>query len=282
MHIDHEVYYILVRTCKMLSTCLNIRSMKDHFTRGYVTLNNPGSPIEGYAIRYMLPNGVVHRGNDLPAVIYTTTHAIVSKYWYIDGYIHREVDLPAGINRGRCEYYNHGAIHRGNDLPAVIERNSVVYYKHGLIHRDGDLPAIINDHYSAWIKNSMYYTRENDQPNHIESDGHKSWRIGCVDSKNTQMSTVMYHRDNDLPARITADGTRMWYRYGYRHRDNGLPAVIYPDNTCKYYIHGRLGSPQRDIKKGLPDSRALCDKIEKMNDISIMDTILTIQKNNLT
>jgi antitoxin component YwqK of YwqJK toxin-antitoxin module len=71
-----------------------------------VTLPDPKFNFYGDGILY-LKNGVIHRDNDLPAVI---------------------------LNDGIKLWYKNGEIHRDNDLPAVeYEDGSKYWYKNGFI-----------------------------------------------------------------------------------------------------------------------------------------------------
>ena len=80
-------------------------------------------------------NGLKHRDNDLPAVIYSNG----SKGWYINGLMHRENDLPAMIGNGEEYWYKNGKMHRDNDLPALIRENGTrLYFKYGIRY----IPAI--------------------------------------------------------------------------------------------------------------------------------------------
>lgn len=59
--------------------------------------------------------------------------------------IHRDNDLPAVIKAdGTQEWLQHGLRHRDNDLPAIIWANGTqIWCQHDLVHRERNLPAII-------------------------------------------------------------------------------------------------------------------------------------------
>jgi len=107
-------------------------------------------------------NGVLHRDNDLPALIKLDNEII----WYKNGHIHRDNDLPAIINRlNDKSWYKNGLLHRDNDYPAVMTcSSSLMWYKNGLLHRDNDLPAVKRyDGTLMWYKNGILQ-RDNNLP----------------------------------------------------------------------------------------------------------------------
>ena len=74
-------------------------------------------------------NGVIHRGNDKPAIISTNGE----KRWYHYGLHHRGNDKPGTISSsGDKIYMNHGRIHRGGDKPAFeMVGGSKIWYLNG-------------------------------------------------------------------------------------------------------------------------------------------------------
>jgi hypothetical protein len=106
--------------------------------------------------QYWYKNGLYHRDNDLPAIIFSDG----DQYWYKNGKINRDNDLPAVIfSDGSQIWCKNGKQHRDNDLPAVIySSGSQFWFKNGKKHRDNDLPSIIyanGDQY--WYKNDIEY-----------------------------------------------------------------------------------------------------------------------------
>jgi len=82
-----------------------------------VTINENGS-------EHWCKDGLLHRENDLPAVISPDG----SKYWYIENKLHRDNDLPAVILAdGRQYWYKEGKSHRDNG-PAIIWHNGIKEY----------------------------------------------------------------------------------------------------------------------------------------------------------
>ena len=74
--------------------------------------------------------------------------------WYnSDGLLHRDNDLPAVIKaNGYQEWRINGALHRDNDKPAIIyPDSSQEWYINGKRHRDNDLPAVIADGHNFGI-----------------------------------------------------------------------------------------------------------------------------------
>jgi len=131
-----------------------------------------------------------------------------SKYWYKNGLRHRDNDLPALIyHNGKQEWFKNGSRHRDNDLPAAIYPDGTqIWYEDGRYHRDNDLPALIHaSGTQEWYQNGELH-RDNDLPAAIYHDGTQKW------FKNGKL-----HRDNDLPAVILEDGSKLWYKHGVRY-----------------------------------------------------------------
>lgn len=80
--------------------------------------------------------GVLHRDNDLPAVIYKNG----PQKWILDGKLHRDNDLPAISYDYDDQYYNNFL---DNDLPTIIYGRYYCWYNKGKLHRDNRLPAIV-------------------------------------------------------------------------------------------------------------------------------------------
>jgi hypothetical protein len=92
--------------------------------------------IDGYSTKtWRNASGVLHRGNDLPAVEYANGN----KWWFVNGRNHRD-----------------------NDLHAVEIKNVVkTWYVNGKRHRFGGLPAIeFLDGNKQWFINDKEYTYE--------------------------------------------------------------------------------------------------------------------------
>lgn len=104
--------------------------------------------------------------NKLPVVVNDNR-----REWYNNGLLHRDNDLPAVIDRGKKVkmWYQNGVLHRSNGLPAVVTDNSKQWYKFGVLHRDMDLPAVISMNYEdetvhkKWYKDGKLY-REQQHP----------------------------------------------------------------------------------------------------------------------
>ena len=90
-------------------------------------------------------HGLLHRDNDLPAVIWANG----LKQWYQHGEQHRDNDQPAEIYaNGSRFWYHRGKAHRDNSLPAGInaDGSTAWYYQHNELHRVGG-PALKTDYY---------------------------------------------------------------------------------------------------------------------------------------
>ncbi len=67
-------------------------------------IENPPT-IDKHGTKYWRKNGELHRGNDLPAIIYDSGAMV----WCQNNKLHRDNGLPAIIYAdGRLEYYNMG------------------------------------------------------------------------------------------------------------------------------------------------------------------------------
>lgn len=148
--------------------------------------------------------------------------------WYKDGLLHRENDLPAVIHAdGTREWYKDGQRHRDHDLPAIIHSNGKqMWYLNGLKHRDNDGPSVVYPNGTQkWYYKGLKH-RPYNRPAIIKTDGtQKYYYFGKL------------HSYSDLPAVVYPDGKQLWYLNGVLHRDN-LPAIIHPNNEEEFYSHG--------------------------------------------
>ncbi len=104
--------------------------------------------------QFWYQNGVVHRDNDLPAII----DKYGNKQWYQNGEHHRDHDKPAiEYANGDKKWFQNGELHRDNDLPAVEGAYGKAWYKNGVLHRDNGLPAIISINYDDGNKKEEYW-----------------------------------------------------------------------------------------------------------------------------
>ncbi len=210
--------------------------------------------------------GVIHRDNDLPALIEYKRHTIFGHRGYKlnrevyckNGNIHRDGDKPAYIL-----YDFIGGNHILNDHFIEYEVRVVeeTYYKNGTLHREGDKPAFIQYEfdfyenkmiivYEKYYKNGNLH-REGDKPAFIKKDGSvygKTYNI----VKEKYYKNGKRHRDGDKPALIEYDDQitvkEKYYKNGVFHRDDNLPAVIvykqflayedYQLETEAYYTNG--------------------------------------------
>lgn len=80
-------------------------------------------------IIWFTENKLIHRDNDLPAII----EANGSQAWFKNGFRHRDNDKPAMIRiNGVKEWYKDGARHRAGNQPAVVYPNGEKeYWIHG-------------------------------------------------------------------------------------------------------------------------------------------------------
>lgn len=110
----------------------------------------------------------MHRDDDLPAFVAEVEYDNTDKYfhwangtfriWCKNGLIHRDNDLPAIVDGyGRQIWCKNGLIHRDNDLAAIIDDVNYLYVwmEKGMINRNNG-PAIIS---SLFKTSETRYTR---------------------------------------------------------------------------------------------------------------------------
>jgi hypothetical protein len=155
-------------------------------------------------------NGLIHRDNDLPAIILSNGDQI----WCKNDKVHRDGDLPAiEYANGTKKWYQNGKLFRNNNLPTETRSNGdQMWHKNGLLHRDGDLPAYITSYCKEWYQNGFL------------------------------------HRDGDLPAIECTDRLQKWYQNGLLHREEG-PAVINADYTQEWWLNNVQQFPKSKRKK---------------------------------
>ena len=91
-------------------------------------------------IQIWYKEGLIHRDDDLPAVISED-----NTEWNIRTctYIRFENIFSVDIYKSKKYWYKKGRLHRDNDLPALCSNGTQEWYINGKLHRDGDLPAIV-------------------------------------------------------------------------------------------------------------------------------------------
>jgi hypothetical protein len=159
-------YYVLVQCCKAMAQPMD--QMIERFTRiQHIT------SVVNYKT-YYLPNGYIHRSNDMPAIEYEDGTLVYMQM----NLVHRNNDKPSIITK---------SAHVGiNGRPAISSAakdrlilDAKIWYKHGKIHRDNDLPAAINDQVSMWYQNNEKH-RDGCLPAVTYMDGVRVWYIhGC-------------------------------------------------------------------------------------------------------
>lgn len=92
--------------------------------------------------------------------------------WRLNGVIHRGGDLPAVVYaNGTMKWVYNGMYHRCNDKPAVESTYEQIWCQHDKLHRDGDMPAIIRVHSNGFITQEWHQHgkrwRENNKPSKI-------------------------------------------------------------------------------------------------------------------
>ncbi len=149
---DRSTLRSLLKTCKIINKHMtkNMREITDYYT--YCT-RSFGHNDE---IRYRMC-GLIHRGNDLPAVIRTGSRGVQAWYWY--GHLHRDNDKPATIhNNGERTWCQYSEYHRENDKPARIDKDGSRYwYWRNMQHRGNNQPAVIHANgICQWFEYNVY------------------------------------------------------------------------------------------------------------------------------
>jgi hypothetical protein len=98
-------------------------------------------------------NGILHRTDDKPAMIYSNGLMV----WYKNGMIHRDGDKPAVIGKDKL-WYKNGMIHRDNDKPARITTYRHQLYSNGALHRMGGPAIVYDDGSTDYYINGKWYT----------------------------------------------------------------------------------------------------------------------------
>lgn len=98
--------------------------------------------------------GILHRGNDKPAIIYSDGHMV----WYKNGMKHRDGDKPAVIGKDKLVWYKNEMIHRDGDKPSRISTVTHQWYKNGELHRIGGPAVVYDDGSTSYYINGKEYT----------------------------------------------------------------------------------------------------------------------------
>jgi len=108
--------------------------------------------------RWRLPNGDLHREDDLPAV-----EAISgSKSWYKNNKLHRDNDKPAYEGPyGDKFWYINGKFHRDDNKPAVeYVCGKRCWYVNGVFHRTNGAAIENPDGSKEWILEGVRYSEK--------------------------------------------------------------------------------------------------------------------------
>lgn len=92
-------------------------------TNNYEVIKYTRGNLDKYTNQYIIhdchiyyTNGLRHRDNDLPAVIYSNG----SQEWWFNGQLHRDNDKPAIDQFKYKKWIVNGKLHRNNTQPAVV------------------------------------------------------------------------------------------------------------------------------------------------------------------
>jgi hypothetical protein len=217
--------------------------------------------------------GLLHRGDDRPAIVTSTMRA-----WYKDGCRHREHNQPALVFEGSGEvrYYVRGALHR-TDGPASRLLGSgretaplpLAWYFKGRLHRDGDLPAVTyGPGKEEWYAHGLLH--RDTGPAKTFKGGWTWYRRGLKHRDGNEPALYTYrrgveveqyyvnnrlHRDEDLPASIRTTAKEVleeWYCRGKLHRAGGKPARVRRSHCNKillqeWFVAGKQRRPENRV-----------------------------------
>ena len=109
--------------------------------------------------------GLIHRDNDLPAVIASTGAC----YYYQNGRKHRDNDKPAETYLdGSCVWYQNDQLHRDNNLPAIVGSSRPCRKPWGQEGKD-DLPEVIRPNSTCrWFQHGVFIKGGQYSPEEIE------------------------------------------------------------------------------------------------------------------
>lgn len=167
----------------------------------------------------VLPNGVLHSIDDLPAEVFAGTLT-----WYKYGKIHRDNDMPSVVSDEKLVWYYNGQIHRYGDKPALcytfIRNAHVEYYKYGELYRQDDLPSVICGGFKFWFTAGKLYRKKN-RPVIVSLDDSIQWRLNEV---NDIVYVTNYHIDTrtGIPKLLIDLGIHHWYHWRFYKKDGRI------------------------------------------------------------
>lgn len=149
--------------------------------------------------------------NDEPTVLRTYQGIVISRHWHKNGMTHRDNDQPAVIyyhhlneNISSQMWYKNDCLHRDNDNPAVIsyDGNGIIicqeWMVNGKCHRD-KYPSVINKvipFYYQWCKNGLLHCDDGPAYVRFDKDGNIITKTWYINGKITHGTSHHTHIDD--------------------------------------------------------------------------------------
>lgn len=163
---------------------------------------------------FELGNGVVHRENDKPAVLYSS---------------------------GAAEWRLNGVFARVNKRHTAISASGVLMWKNaeGQLHSVDNKYALLTPRGTRqWFRKGVLHNDHG--PAEITTMGTMRW---FIDGK--------LHRVGGYPAVIHSTGSLYFFENGELHRDNALPAIV-DEHGSHYWLRGQHLTRGGDVYVGEP------------------------------
>jgi hypothetical protein len=227
------------------------------------TITIESTTFSQHTVQHILPNGMLHRNGELPAIIETDLYDdSVIKEWYQYDKRHRDNDKPAYVTQYTKMWYKHGKQHRGGIRYAMISSNynpEIWHYGNKYVATEyksySELPldvVLLIAEYSptTWwclVRADPQLGRYTDRniPCSLQ-DKFTSRKVDYVTMSSGLCRRVSYclpnglpHRGNNLPAVVYENGLKKWYVNGLLHRYES-PAVFHRGHIEKWYNCGKL------------------------------------------
>lgn len=158
------------------------RNINGMWYRNGVPHNDNGPTFKHDLVEVWYKDGLLHRSEDQPAVIFAYTDDILKEFKYSRDYLGKIHHI------GEKYWFINGKLSRENGPAYESESDeNFVWYKDGLIHRIGG-PAVYSkchkcgeNYVSCWLVDGLFH--RDDGPAVEHSTGHKEWWLNGVKQK---------------------------------------------------------------------------------------------------
>lgn len=167
-----------------------------------------------------------------------------TKRWYKNGVHHRDEDLPSVIySNGKECWYQNGDLHRTVGPASKTPDGYMVYYIKGKLHRE-DGPAILSRYQEEWYINNKLHNKNGPALVKILEDGkiNKEWWINGKRHRLDGPAFEYEHFRMGRPKISYSDGIRDMsdeeyelFKKDYENKvlDNSMKKISYMDNDIK-------------------------------------------------